>query len=378
MPERQRKTRSVRNRDKIRTKMLFDTQIKFTIPEILSLFGMGQCIFLLVFILFRTGYSARIGLPLAYFFFLGLAFLFDAAQRFWAPFIPSYASFQWLFWFMGPPLSVLLVIQIAKITQTPRLKDYSVLLLIPLAYLCAVFLSPGQISCLDQDNLCFEDYSQLLLLCGSVAGALSLLYIWHKRHYLDRIHYQKTGRERFWLIIMLIIMNIGLLSLVFIEFSDLVPSDKIQSLRTILGLSFVYIASTSLFRIYPHAARVTHKVDKHGAETSLSDRDVDAILKIEALLALDKVYQEPKYSRADFAKELNVSEAYLSRIINIHFQKTFIQVINEHRIEDAKRLLKETDAPVSQIALECGFYSLKTFNRVFKDLVKRSPTEFRT
>jgi len=92
---------------------------------------------------------------------------------------------------------------------------------------------------------------------------------------------------------------------------------------------------------------------------------------------MEKVYHEPAYSRADLARECEVSEAALSRIINLHFSKTFPQLMNEHRIEDAKRMLKETDASVRTVAGEVGFNSLATFNRVFKELTGSSPGQFR-
>jgi len=89
------------------------------------------------------------------------------------------------------------------------------------------------------------------------------------------------------------------------------------------------------------------------------------------------VYQEPTYSRSDLARELNVAETAISRVINIYFGKSFPQVLNERRIVDAQRLLRETPAPVKQVAEEVGFNSMATFNRVFREAVGHTPTEFR-
>ena len=47
------------------------------------------------------------------------------------------------------------------------------------------------------------------------------------------------------------------------------------------------------------------------------------------------------------------------------------------RIEKARHLLQNPKLRVSEIAFEVGFQSLTHFNRVFKNVVGESPTEFR-
>jgi AraC-like DNA-binding protein len=89
------------------------------------------------------------------------------------------------------------------------------------------------------------------------------------------------------------------------------------------------------------------------------------------------VYQEPTYSRTDLARECDTSETIISRVINAHFGKSFPQLINEYRVEDAKQLLIQTSAPVKVIAGDVGFNSLASFNRVFKDTTGESPSKFR-
>ena len=53
------------------------------------------------------------------------------------------------------------------------------------------------------------------------------------------------------------------------------------------------------------------------------------------------------------------------------------QYITKRRVMLAQELLGDTDLSVMDIALQSGFFSLSTFNRVFKDLNGCSPTEFR-
>ena len=52
-------------------------------------------------------------------------------------------------------------------------------------------------------------------------------------------------------------------------------------------------------------------------------RSFEVAHKIERLMDYEKIYYEPTYSRSDLARELNVPETMISRVINVHFKKIF-------------------------------------------------------
>jgi AraC-like DNA-binding protein len=146
--------------------------------------------------------------------------------------------------------------------------------------------------------------------------------------------------------------------------------------RTMFGLTFVYLVTTLVFRIDPKpvvllpGVLLRRPVELTVEERALADR-------IRDLMTLDKLYQEPKFSRADLAREVNVSENVLSRVINVAFTMSFRQLLNEHRIKEAKGLLSGSDLQMIQIAFDAGFNSLASFNRVFKEMTGQTPTAFR-
>ena len=55
----------------------------------------------------------------------------------------------------------------------------------------------------------------------------------------------------------------------------------------------------------------------------------------------------------------------------------FRAYLNALRMEEAKRLLKTTDEPITQIAYSCGYNSQTTFNRVFRERFDKTPREMR-
>ena len=56
----------------------------------------------------------------------------------------------------------------------------------------------------------------------------------------------------------------------------------------------------------------------------------------------------------------------------------FVDYVARARFETARQLLENADLRVSEIAFAVGFQSLSQFNRVFKRLSGKSPTEYRT
>lgn len=348
-------------------------QISFSFPEILSLFGCAQCVYILVYLAFRSGRIARGTIPILFFLFLGVAFTLDLAASAWAPIIPFYAHLQWFFWFSLAPLSTLLILQIVNITHAPPWAYFLLSFIAPVGYLMTFLFFRLTPECADIFS-CTQMQDGLIIV-GILISALSLLTIWLKKDSLGNLFAHNHGKERYWLVISIIILNISLM-IIFMGVSyGLVALNAAYFIRTCVGFAFVYLAATSLFRIYPQAVSIRPK-DKNEA-AFLTDSEIEAALKVERLLNIEKVYQEPSYGRSDLAREVGVSESILSKIVNVHFEKSVPQLLNAYRVEDAKVLLIETDADLATISEEAGFNSVTTFNRYFKDLTGYPPSEFR-
>ncbi len=346
-------------------------QITFSLPEILALIGVIQCTYLIVHIGLRARQISHAGLPLVYFLVLGLAFTTDLTHSRLQLESDPYFYLQWLLWFAGPPLSVLLVIQLADAAKTPSFRDYWVLLLLPLSFMLAFMGADTVVGC-EPGEPC-PALRELLKVTGLMAGTISLLVIFSKKNLLKNLPKQKFGKERYWLIFSLIFLNTCFLLVMLLNLAAHITGDEAVLLRNVLGIGFVYLVSTSLLRMIPRNQRIV----KSGMVEKLTEEEQDLAEKVENLLKFEKVYQEPTYSRADLARECEASETVISRVINIHFQKSFPQLMNECRIDDAKRLLVETDAPVQTIAKDVGFNSLPSFNRVFKNMTGQAPSIFR-
>jgi YesN/AraC family two-component response regulator len=78
------------------------------------------------------------------------------------------------------------------------------------------------------------------------------------------------------------------------------------------------------------------------------------------------------------AKAASISPNYLSEKFKQVTGIKFVDYIARTRFEKASKLLNDVDLRISEIAFAVGFQSLSQFNRVFKKLSGKSPTEFRT
>lgn len=71
------------------------------------------------------------------------------------------------------------------------------------------------------------------------------------------------------------------------------------------------------------------------------------------------------------------SREHLSRTLKKHYGVTITEYVNDLRINYASNLLIKTNTPVLDICFNCGFQSVSSFYKVFKNKYSLSPREFR-
>ena len=79
----------------------------------------------------------------------------------------------------------------------------------------------------------------------------------------------------------------------------------------------------------------------------------------------------------DAAEYIGYDYAYISKTFKRKVGISFRQYINNLRIIESKRLLKATVQGIEEIAEKCGFSSLRTFDREFREQTGTTPSEYR-
>src|ERR1700751_344844 len=77
------------------------------------------------------------------------------------------------------------------------------------------------------------------------------------------------------------------------------------------------------------------------------------------------------------ARGSHVSEAHFARSFKEAFSVPPHRYLLTRRIERAKALLRDSEAPIIEIAFQTGWNSLGPFGRVFRDVTGESPSELR-
>lgn len=119
---------------------------------------------------------------------------------------------------------------------------------------------------------------------------------------------------------------------------------------------------------------VTHfKVEKKNIIIN-TEKDIERMNRLTNYI--QQHYMNP-ITLQELADTEELTAPYLSRYFQHHMGQSFIKYINGIRLEHAVRFLLETDQPIIQIALECGFPNLNSFHKLFKDTFHTTPHQYR-
>jgi AraC-like DNA-binding protein len=102
--------------------------------------------------------------------------------------------------------------------------------------------------------------------------------------------------------------------------------------------------------------------------------------RLLAMMEREQPFFDPKLTLPGLAQGLDVPLSHLSQVINEQLGRNFFDFINGYRVEAAKRRLVRPGSDrikMITVAFDCGFNSLATFNRVFKEFAGRNPSDFR-
>ena len=344
----------------------------FSVVQVLDLIGVLQCVIILALV-FLKATDIRKAIPtVAFFAALGFGFglpvTVDPQPVHWD------AASIWIAQGWIPTLSYFIILQIAH-GQLPEHRHLWVLVL-PLFGPVAVFAFVAGFDSCSEGLLCLESVT-LLRVFGILPGAAVLLLLWFHQGLFAQVGGERENRDRYWVVLTFIVFNILNLGIDIPRAAEIFEPTQAAFARTIFGLTFVYLVTTLVFRLDPRPVLLLPGTMIRRAAAELTADELALADKIRDLMTLDKLYQEPSFNRADLARELNVSENVLSRVVNGAFAKSFRKLLNDHRVEEAKLLLRDSDMQVTQIAFDVGFNSLASFNRVFKENTSQAPTEYR-
>ncbi len=185
---------------------------------------------------------------------------------------------------------------------------------------------------------------------------------------------------------------IELIKLVYLGFCGLM----ICILLTSTWLPEVHDFSTLIILMYLHVAIIYltyilsthHKLFEKSASTKtikykkskLTENQYQKYLQLLTnYMEKEKPYLDNSLKLADLAKKIKLSPNVLSQVINSKLNKNFFDFINEYRLNEMLIKLKDPkyyNYTIFGVAQESGFKNKHTLNKVFKNRMGISPSEF--
>lgn len=105
-------------------------------------------------------------------------------------------------------------------------------------------------------------------------------------------------------------------------------------------------------------------------------RMINTKMMQEILDYIEENYMNP-VSLEDAANHCNMSKFHFARFFKSTAGLSFISYVNSLRVQQAEQLITTTNKPIIDIAAECGFSSIRTFNRTFKQIKNCRPSDLR-
>lgn len=125
--------------------------------------------------------------------------------------------------------------------------------------------------------------------------------------------------------------------------------------------------------------RENQELNRQLTKNTQEEKGEEIFGKVTEMMKREKLYRDGEMTIEKLAALLNTNRSYLSRSINDHTGMNFNKFLNSYRVDEAMERLSEKseDILLKSLALDLGFNSLTSFNRVFTDKTGISPSAFR-
>ncbi len=177
-----------------------------------------------------------------------------------------------------------------------------------------------------------------------------------------------------------------------IVFFDIVDWIRLREMVFVIATFWVFflgyysIRKTPFYRSYHIDGLDTLELDEIAEQpekyekTRLKEEDIPGLKKMLLdYIEISKPYLNKNLTIGELAESLEVPTYQLSQLINDQLGKSFFEFINAYRVEEVKERFFDprfSNLTLLGIAMECGFNSKASFNRIFKQLTGETPTEY--
>ncbi|MDR1972913.1 MAG: AraC family transcriptional regulator [Treponema sp.] len=131
----------------------------------------------------------------------------------------------------------------------------------------------------------------------------------------------------------------------------------------------LYEFALILLREIPPSARESREIIRMGSNRKILE---------QVFSFIHHNYTDPEVTLEEAAQAASLSKFYFTRFFKEQTGQTFHTYLSRIRVNRAEEYLTGSDMTITDIAYQCGFGSVKTFNRIFKTYTSISPSIYRS
>ncbi len=270
------------------------------------------------------------------------------------------------FMFSVIPIFSIIFILMIQIIYRVYLTKYNIII-IPVFLLIIASIYSADISALNYN------IGQIMSAIAIVLAVPNFLFLIYRLNYFHP--------DKFRLYIMILIITIFCLIAILEIFSYRAGNYYVTFFTFFLSLLYIPIFSIFFSRDMMQRrielallySKLVH-LEKKGKDQPITDSVEEKLTRV-----LDFLKENFKFdiSREGLANAVGMNPNYMGSQFILFTGKKINDYINELRVEEAKVQLNNKNKKIIDIALEVGFESLTTFNRTFKDIAGKTPTDYR-
>ncbi|WP_442266981.1 helix-turn-helix domain-containing protein [Tenacibaculum sp. ZS6-P6] len=373
----------------------------FNITDVFNVFLLGSALlgFCLSFFMFFSKYGKNKSL-----LFLNLMILTIALNNFqsWAlalnlfqhKFMLSYIQIPWHF-LSGPFFYAFLVNYLDIVNHQKKILKYFifVFLLMCIAQISFVIFSSTGGATEEELNYIYERYTSFEELISFISSISIFVYSYYVLRNKEQLFQKILSFDNLkWIYNFFKLTGIVYLLWVFalvikfsLNFSGFIYSYYPLRISTTVIIFILGYQGIKYLRILKERKHIREESENETIaeiqeEKELSTKYEEHFLNVDSYVKTNKKFLQPKYTLQNLSKDVSIGTSTLSAIINNNAKKSFVDYINEMRVEQAKKFLlnpKYESYTIASIGLESGFNSKSAFYDVFKKHAGCTPLAFK-
>jgi AraC-like DNA-binding protein len=219
-----------------------------------------------------------------------------------------------------------------------------------------------------------QNYIDMIIGISGIIYSCMLIYLGiNGIQKLTWVKFGDNNRILFLLIAVIITLSFSSITdgIIFLDFF-FHDGENLKNIVVTASILGVVLGISSLFFFHFYKQNQTPNIDGDEAHALQGTYD-----KIEQLMREKKFFLNPDLNLIRLAKRLSLPSREVSRAVNIHTNQSLSNYVNNLRIEEAQKMLKNSNTPITQIIYACGFNTKSNFNREFQRVTGKTPSDWR-